>query len=183
MDRESLYKEYLGQGTAGFVVVAKFHQRYADVLSLLSLESADDVLHEVFLSLSQSDWKNIRNPKHYILRAVKLHCWSLLDKSLRQKKNSGRMPNDAESAAGSVQPADVEGLELLVQINRFKSELEPNERQLLNFLIDDIDRKEAAEAMNLNMNTLDTKIRRLRIKLTEYLKGLGYRYPVLDKFS
>ena len=195
MDNQSLHREYLHTGTAGYAIIKKFHSRYADVLAKISLVDFNDVLHEIFLSLSKTNVDNVRNIDHYMLRAIKLHCWSLLDKAIRQKSiilnSSVQHQSDETERISKEIPADtryngqlseLEGADLLVQINLFKIRLNSQEIRLLNFLIDEMDRFEIAKMMELNVNTLDTNIRRLRIKLAEYLKPLGYTHTGLERF-
>lgn len=194
MDITTLYKVYLQEGTIGYAVIRKFHSRYADILARTNLTDINDVLHEVFLSLSKTDFENVRNVEHYIMRAIKLQCWSLLDKAIRQKAmitKSDEMEDDekkrnyqqaSEVIHHNQQLAELEGIDLLVQINIFKVQLNPHEIRLLNLLIDETERSEIATHLEINLNTLDTNIRRLRIKLAEYLKNLGYVYQGLERF-
>ena len=196
MNNQTLYKTYFQQGTSGYAVVTKFYFRYADLLSRMSFVSVDDVVHEIFISLSKTDFAKVHNEEHYIMRAIKLQCWAMVDKAIRVKavmaeSGSGDTRNEADSEQNrkkkvsneSVQLVELEGMELLVNINLFKIFLNQKEQQLLNFLIDETERSEIARSLELNLNTLDTNIRRLRIKLADYLKKLGYSYKSLEKFT
>ncbi|MEJ2615244.1 MAG: helix-turn-helix transcriptional regulator, partial [Ignavibacteriaceae bacterium] len=73
--------------------------------------------------------------------------------------------------------------ELFNHINTFKFQLKQNEVKLLNYLIDEKTRYEIAEEINLNLNTLDTHIRRLRIKFSRFLRKSGYSGGILDKYK
>ncbi|MDP1676305.1 MAG: hypothetical protein Q8L88_05510 [Bacteroidota bacterium] len=195
MNSQTLHTEYLQEGTAGYAIIRKFYARYSDVLVTTSLIDINDVLHEVFLSLSKSNFDNVRNLEHYILRAIKLQCWSLLDKAIKQKaivvKNEGNQEggNNEKNldqqlfTAHNEQLQEIEGSELLVQINLFKNHLKENDIRLLNFLIDETERSEIAKILGINLNTLDTNIRRLRMKLADYLNRLGYIHKGLSRFS
>ncbi len=196
MDQKTLHNEYLLEGTAGFAVIRKFYFRYADVLTTASLYDINDVVHEVFLSLSKTNFAQINNVEHYLMRAIKLHCWSILDKAIRRKtvivNGGGKDESDGkEINDGKILPftnpdeslIELEGLELLSQVILFKTQLNSNETRLLNLLIDEVERDEIAKKLGFNMNTLDTNIRRLRMKLAEYLKSLGYTYRALNRFS
>ncbi|MBI2430221.1 MAG: sigma-70 family RNA polymerase sigma factor [Ignavibacteriales bacterium] len=194
MDTNTLHKKYLQQGTAGFAIIRKFHSRYADLLAKNSVMSIDDVLHEIFLSLSKSDLTDVRNVEHYIMRAIKLQCWSLLDKAIRQKTVGEvcAVTGDEKEEPGEQvqhiadqnnQLTELEGMDLLVQINLFKARLNPHEVRLLNYLIDETERADIATFLEMNLNTLDTNIRRLRIKLAEYLKNLGYLHSGMERFG
>lgn len=194
MNTDSLYKEYFQRKTAGYAIIRKFHSQYADLLVKASLVSIDDVVHEIFLSISKTDFSEVRNVEHYIMRAIKLHCWSLLDKAIRRKaisvkneavgeKKEESHEQDQIAANQNDQLSVLEGNDLLLQINLFKTRLDPVEATLLNSLIDESERAEIADSLGMNLNTLDTKIRRLRIKLAEYLKRHGYVHKGMERFS
>ncbi len=194
MENNILHKKYLQQGTAGFAIIRKFHSRYADLLAKNSVMSIDDVLHEIFLSLSKTDLRDVRNVEHYIMRAIKLQCWSLLDKAIRQKTVGGVLTAATDEKEEPVEPVhhaadqnnqltELEGMDLLVQINLFKVRLSPHEVRLLNYLIDETERSDMAKILEINLNTLDTNIRRLRMKLAEYLKNLGYVHTGMERFG
>jgi DNA-directed RNA polymerase specialized sigma24 family protein len=196
MDNNTLHKKYFNQGTTGYAVIRKFYSRYTDVLSRASIVSVDDVVHEVFLSLSKTDFAQVRNAEHYIMRAVKLHCWSLLDKAIRVKAlgadNRGRGDadetersdvSDLPAPLSAGHPAELDGMELLACVNLFKAQLGSRETRLLNLLIDGTPRSDIAGHLGLNINTLDTNIRRMRIRLADFLRSLGYSYKVLEKFD
>ena len=193
MDKNMLHQDFLRQGSAGYAVIRKFYSRYTDVLAHSTIVSIDDVVHEVFVSLSKTDFTKVQNVEHYVMRAIKLHCWSLLDKAIRLKALVGENANDLDSdetvkgpakAAGSADhPAELDGMELLAFVNLFKAHVGTKEARLLNLLIDETPRSEMAALLGLKINTLDTNIRRLRIRLVEYLRGLGYTYKAFEKFG
>lgn len=192
MDNEALHTRYLQRGTAGRAVIDRFYSRYADALAKAGFDGVDDVVHEVFVSLSKTDFTNVHNPDHYVLRAVKLRCWSLLDKALRRKATmAGNEPlseGDQEipplhSGVIVEQEVSVEGMELVTVVNLFKAQLNPRDMRLLNLLIDETARTEIANLLGVNLNTLDTNIRRLRIRLADFLKELGYTYTSIGRFS
>ena len=62
-------------------------------------------------------------------------------------------------------------------------QLQRHSQITLNNLIDEIPRKEIAEKSNINMNTLDTQIRRLRIKMVAFLKDAGFEFRSFDKYE
>lgn len=194
MEIQFLHQKYLSPGTAGHAVIRRFYSKYADLLAITSLVDIDDVVNDVFLSLSKTDFTQVRNAEHYILRAVKLHCWSLLDKALRLKANVSRTEGRADENEGEGEPdytrsvhadgqTEIEGMELLAFVNLFKAQLDPSEVRLLNLLIDETPRSEIAGLLGLKMNTLDTQIRRLRIRLADFLRDRGYSYKVLERFN
>lgn len=196
MNIHTLHGKYLQQGTAGYAVIRRFYYRYADLLTRANLIDIDDIVHEIFLSLSKTDFRQVRVVEHYVMRAIKLHCWSLLDKAVRLKSVAPERQrrNDLDEPEGSRMPdsqepdhpeplAELEGMELLSNLNLFKCQLNSRDARLLNLLIDGTARSEIAEFLGLNMNTLDTNIRRLRIRLADHLRDLGYTYKALEKFG
>ena len=193
MDLEDLHKEFLRPGTGGFAVLRRFHAKYSDVLRQSGFDKVDDLVHDVFIALSKIDFSKVNDPEHYIMRAIKLHSWSVLDKALRMKSISsnrndyGRESDDAgEEVVDGVSPhhqiTDLEGAELLSHIVLFKAQLSPTDARMLNLLIDGTERSELAAQFQLKMNTLDTHIRRIRLRLAEYLRGLGYSNQAIEKF-
>jgi RNA polymerase sigma factor (sigma-70 family) len=196
VDTHVLQREYFSEGTAGFAVIRRFYSRYSDLLTRAHLVDIDDVVHEVFLSLSRTDFTEVRDVEHYVMRAIKLRCWSLLDKALREKaltadrhgtlneeENEERRTHDLPAPNDSHPLTDLEGIELLTNLNSFKSHISPREARLLNLLIDETERLDIAKVLGLNINTLDTTIRRLRIRLADYLKNLGYTYKAFERFE
>jgi DNA-directed RNA polymerase specialized sigma24 family protein len=190
MDNQILHQKYLREGTAGHVVICRFYSRYTDVLARSTIVSVDDVVHEVFVSLSKTDFTKVQNVEHYVMRAIKLHCWSLLDRAIRLKalvvENTNDLDSD-ETVKGATSyvdhPTELDGMELLARVNLFKANVGLKETRLLNLLIDETPRSEMAALLGLKMNTLDTNIRRLRIRLVEYLRGLDYSYKAFEKFE
>jgi len=193
VDSHILHKKYLSEGTSGYAIIRRFHVKYSDVLFKANILQVEDVVHEVLLSLSKTDFSRVQNVDHYVLRAIKLHSWSLLDRAIRLKSMSVDAisdPNEGEEV-GERQPNGsisrdhldvIEGAELLAYVNLFKSTISPRDSRLLNLLIDETERSEIAKLLELNLNTLDTSIRRLRIRLAEFLKNLGYSYKALERF-
>jgi len=193
MDIQILHQKYLREGAAGYAVMRRFYSRYTDVLAHSTIVSVDDVVHEVFVSLSKTDFTKVQNVEHYVMRAIKLHCWSLLDKAIRLKALVVENTNDVDSDdtvlgaskadTSADHPTELDGMELLACVNLFKAQVGLKESRLLNLLIDETPRSEMAALLGLKMNTLDTNIRRLRIQLVEYLKGMGYTYKAFEKFD
>lgn len=196
MDSHTLYQTYLTKGTAGFAVIRRFSSKYSDLLTRANLIDIDDIVHEVFLSLSKTDFAEVRDVEHYVMRAIKLRCWSLLDKAMREKiltsdrhgapyedENERSRAHDLRAPNHSQPLAELEGIELLSNLNSFKAQISPKEARLLNLLIDETERLDIAKILELNINTLDTAIRRLRIRLVDYLRGLGYMFKAFERFD
>ena len=193
MDLKVLFRDHFQGGTPGHNLIRKFYTRYADLLRHANLTDLDDIVHEIYASISKTDFTRVRNPEHYIMRAIKLQCWSLLDKAFRVKQRfhvagqatqvNGRDDPSTTLAADEDPSETLQERELIVLINLFKETIRPGEAQILNHLIDMTPREEIAQLMNLNMNTLDTQIRRLRIKLVRHLSSMGYAHPSFRKFA
>ena len=189
METQILHQKYLATGTAGHAIIRRFYSKYSDLLIKSTIADLDDVVHEVFVSLSRTNFSEIQNVEHYVMRAIKLRCWSLLDKAIRLKAGGMERLNPDEPGGYDAQKSqpehltELEGMELLSQVNSFKSQLNPRDFTLLNLLIDGSERADIAKHLDLNLNTLDTSIRRLRIRLAEFLRGLGYTYKALEKFD
>lgn len=196
VDSQILHQKYLIQGTAGFAIIRQFYSRYSDLLARANLSGIDDIVHEVFLSLSKTDFAQVRDVEHYLMRAIKLRCWSLLDKAVREKAltmdRHGTLNEDVDEESHVQDPstlnlsqplAELEGIELLSHLNSFKAQISPKEARLLNLLIDETERLDIAKILELNINTLDTVIRRLRIRLVDYLRDLGYTYKAFERFD
>lgn len=147
-----------------------------------------DFRNQIYLNLSSINfYGKINNLDAYIISAMKIQCRVQLDKAIKQKKIipvSKIKDDDNEnsdsiletgSANSSSNPAKVlEGDDIFNHINIFRLSLKPKEAELLNFLIDEKSRAEIAENTKMKMNTIDTNIRRLRLKLFNYLKKIGY---------
>jgi DNA-binding NarL/FixJ family response regulator len=137
----------------------------------------------------------VENFKHYTLRAIKLRCWSILDKAIKSKEVQIEPINSIENPGNDktfhhnhfphseVEIQEIHGRELFAYINLFKSHLEKRDKELLNQLIDGMERKDIAKSLDTNINTIDTHIRRLRIRLAEFLGDLGYSYQSIKKFG
>jgi len=140
MDAAILHQNHFKQGTTGYALMKRFYTRYADLLRYANLIELNDVVHEVYVSISRSDLSEVHNIEHYIMRAIKLHCWSLIDKAHRQKERfhenrpirnfEGSEWPDTMSAPADANTDPTEILhhqELLVHINLFKDFVSPGE--------------------------------------------------------
>ncbi len=155
-------------------------------------------MNQIFLSVSNIDFnKNIKNEEAYIIGTIKIQCRVLLDKAVRFKRvvpesfvnefnsedSDNSIINNLPENKKEEQLEHLETEEFFNHINIFKTQLNLNEVQLLNFLIDEKSRHEIVEEINLNLNTLDTHIRRLRIKFSKFLKKSGYTDKILKKYD
>jgi len=138
--------------------------------------------------------EEIKSLEAYIIGTIKIQCRVQLDKALKAKNlipESRLKKNDEDEETviyripgkeGS--PSEIFELqEMFVHLNLFKLQIKKSDAILLNHLIEGKERKEIANEMQINLNTLDTNIRRLRIKLVDYFKKLGYSSHMFDKFE
>lgn len=193
LDIQTLHTQYLQEGTGGYAVIRKFHSRYSDVTAKIGIVEIDDLVHDILLSLSKTDLSEVQKMDHYVLRAIKLRCWTLLDKALRHKafytpmtepeREDTWSEETGSTAAADDQLEAINGMELIGQVNLFKAQLRQGDVLLLNYLLDDADRADMAQHLGVKLNTLDTHIRRLRIRLADFLKRQGYTYAILDRFN
>ena len=198
MNLTEINNNYFTSGTRGYKIISCFYNKYLDLFKKTIYNDLGDFSNQIFLSVSKIDFnKEIRNEEAYIIGTIKIQCRVLLDKAIKSKKiipesqlrNTDFKENE-ESVINNFSPDNkdklfeaIEGNEIFNQINIFKIQLKQNETQLLNYLIDEKTRYEIAEEINLNLNTLDTHIRRLRIKFSRFLKKSGYSAGILDKYN
>ena len=154
----------------------------------------NDFINEIFLNISGIDFsKEIKNLEAYLIGSIKIQCRVQLDKAIKMKNTvaESMLPSDEENEpvifkipAKSNNPDEIlDTQEMYYHISLFKLQLRQREIHLLNFLIDEKPRNGIADEMQINLNTLDTHIRRLRVKMADYLKKLGYSSNTLDRFE
>ena len=185
---KELNTKYFSPNSRGYKIISKFYYKYYDLFVNTSCGTFTDFRNQIYLNLSSINfYGKINNLDAYIISAMKIQCRVQLDKAIKQKKIipvSKIKDDDNEnsdsiletgSANSSSNPAKVlEGDDIFNHINIFRLSLKPKEAELLNFLIDEKSRAEIAENTKMKMNTIDTNIRRLRLKLFNYLKKIGY---------
>ena len=188
MSPKELNTKYFSPNSRGYKIISKFYYKYYDLFVNTSCGTFTDFRNQIYLNLSSINfYGKINNLDAYIISAMKIQCRVQLDKAIKQKKIipvSKIKDDDNEnsdsiletgSANSSSNPAKVlEGDDIFNHINIFRLSLKPKEAELLNFLIDEKSRAEIAENTKMKMNTIDTNIRRLRLKLFNYLKKIGY---------
>jgi len=130
-----------------------------------SLEVVEDLVQEVFAKC----WKNqidFTHPQKYLLRAVKNKCVNYL-KSQKNLKQITLVENLPEHSFITVEENDY--LENKINhINNLIETLPPATRQVFNcIIIQDMSYKEAAEELELSLNTIKTQIKRARKILRE----------------
>lgn len=197
MNLEELHNKYFKVKTNGYKIISFFYNKYYDLFNQSIYPTLNDFLNEIFLSVSKTDYsKEIKNIESYIIGIIKIQCRVCLDKVLKLKtevsESKINLDQDDEenifqiselNDPNVVKPNEIYDVkELFSLLDSFKLTLNQNEIHLLNLMIDEIPRKEMALKMNINLNTLDTQMRRLRIKLIKYIKKFGFSYPNKNKF-
>lgn len=195
MKLAELNRNYFTKGTRGYTIISKYYYKYQDLFEKTIFPDFKDFIHQIFLNISGINFtEEIKNPEAYVIGTIKIQCRVQLDKSIKLKnvipesrllKNNEteevltfKLPSQGNNPVGLLDTQ-----EMFIQINMIKLQLKQPEKDLLNLLIDETPRLEIAGELNLNLNTLDTNIRRLRVKIAEYFKNLGYSSDLLDKFQ
>ncbi len=194
MKLSELNRDFFTKGTRGYKIISNYYYKYQDLFERTIFTDLKDFINQIFLNVSGIDFsKEIKNPEAYIIGTIKIQCRVQLDKSIKlknvipesqlEKNEEEEEPLTLKIPVKESSPAELLDLqEIFLHINIFKLQLKPKDIDLLNCLIDEKSRKEIADDLQLNFNTLDTHIRRLRIKMADYFKKLGYSSNTLDKF-
>lgn len=194
---QEIINKYFLPGTRGYNILRNFYHKYKDLFIKTVHPEFDDFLNQVLTNVASINFsEEIKNVEAYIIGTIKIQCRVQIDKAIKEKnklnlevKISEEEPDDEENH-GTIVPSrspnpydEVETQEIFHIVNRFKLSLKLSDVELLNNLIDELPRKEIAEKLNSNLNTLDTQIRRLRIKFLTYLKNSGYTYKIFERFK
>jgi DNA-directed RNA polymerase specialized sigma24 family protein len=146
----------------------------------------NDLIHDIYLNLSKINFDKVQNEQNYVHRAIKIQCWAVLDKITSKKLQvipETNLVTDRHtpilSEAPSTEPDPhhrMETSQLMSIFLRFKKTLPTEETNLLNAMLDEHDLAfvDVAKRLQLNENTVRTKVRRLRKSFHEYLKENGY---------
>jgi DNA-directed RNA polymerase specialized sigma24 family protein len=195
MSPEELNNKYFSKETRGYNIISRYYYKYHDLFKKTIFPDFNDFINQIFLNISGIDFsKGIKNFEAYIIGSIKIQCRVQLDKTLKMKNTvaeSTLLSGDKENEpitfkipSKTNNPEDILDIqEMLYHISLFKLQLKQREIHLLNFLIDEKPRNGIADEMQINLNTLDTHIRRLRVKMADYFKKLGYSSDALDKFE
>lgn len=197
MSPKELNKKYFAGKTRGYKILNRYYYKYSDLFRSTIYPDFNDFLNQIFLNVSGIDYsKDIQNLEAYIISSIKIQCRVQLDKALRSKKiiaenhlkkisSDEYEPSITEFIVSTNNnPHEIlEGEEILNKINLFKLSLKKDDIDIINFLIDDKSRSEMVEMLNINLNTLDTKIRRIRMKFLAFLKKEGYKFKVFSKYE
>ncbi len=193
MNLTQLTERYFSHGTLGYKILSTYYSRYRDLFEKTVHPEFTDFLNQVLLNVTTINFsKEINNIEAYIIGTIKMQCRVQLDRAIKMKNTAAERIYSGEenenpivfSIAGNENPAEqLDFQEMFVQLNLFKLQLKKTEVDILNSLIDEKQRKEIAEELNLNLNTLDTQIRRLRLKIADHFQKLGYSSDIIDKFG
>ena len=186
---------YFVEGTRGYNILRNYYNKYHDLFQSTIHNDFNDFLNQILLNISAIKFSDeIKNIESYIIGSIKIQCRVQLDKALKQKnrlKIVDLKQDEEEDAPPPLQnyPSQngspdkiVETEEIFKMMNNFKYSINQAEIELLNALIDEVPRQKIAEQRNINLNTLDTQIRRLRIKFVDFLSEKGYNFKIFGKF-
>jgi hypothetical protein len=193
----NINEKYFTNNTRGFKIIHHYYLKYHDLFIKTIFTEFEDFRNQIFLNISSIKITDeIKNEEAYIIGAIKIQCRVQLDKAIRSKKekpesllnesweNEDGISLTEQLLAEMPSPYELlEGEEVFNIINIFKLQLKKEEKDILNFLIDGKTRLEIAAEVNTNINTLDTHIRRLRIKFFTFLKENGFNYEMFKKYD
>ena len=170
--------------------------KYRDLFEKTIFQEPDEFINQIFLNVSAINFsEEIKNIEAYIIGTIKIQCRVQLDRAIKTKKRQQRenpteklkedVVSDRDNLADKEQDPHrkMESDEVFSIMNTFKLSLKDWEREILNSLIDEIPRIEIAEMTKQNINTIDTQIRRLRIKLASFFKDNGYTFDISGKYD
>lgn len=197
MNPEKILETYFKPGTKGYKILFFYFSRYRDLFRKTIHQEFNEFLNQIYLNISGvNPSEEIKNMEAYLIGALKIQCRVQLDLALKMKNKLQKEKENIEDKTGiensalnnlpAEEPgphARVESVEVFSIVNTFKLSLKDWERDILNSLIDEIPRKEIAEMKNQNLNTIDTQIRRLRIKLSSFLRENGYTFDISGKYD
>ena len=197
MHPEEIARNYFYPGTRGYKMLRVYYTKYQDLFSRTLHHEFEEFLNQILLNVSSINFSDeIKNFEAYIIGTLKIQCRVQLDLALKLKNRTASDPEagnketeEEESFYEKIPSSNpgphesLESQEIFQAVNVFKLTLKSAEVELLNFLIDGAARKEIAEKQQINLNTLDTQIRRLRIKFLEHLKNRGYSFGMFSKFE
>jgi DNA-binding CsgD family transcriptional regulator len=197
VEPSELNQKFFSTDTQGYKIIKWFYYKYRDLFQRTNFPQFKEFLHQVFLNISKINFsKEIQNEEAYVIGSIKIQCRVQLDQALKIKNrmvdktsevtHESTEDNSLVENLESNNPGPLETLEMqevFQAINIFKLSLKAKELELFNSLIDNISRKDLSEKYQINLNTLDTQIRRLRIKLLTYLKNCGYSFKIFSKYG
>jgi len=193
---EEITKIYFSEDTRGYNILSKYYFKYRDLFKITIHNEFSDFLNEILLNVSSIKFSDdIRNKEAYIIGTLKIQCRVQLDKALKQKNRIKIVDLEKNEDKDTIPPIQnilsensgpdklLELQEIFNTLQYFKATINSSEIELLNNLIDEVSRKKIAELKNVNMNTLDTQIRRLRLKFISYLKDSGHDFNIFKKYQ
>jgi len=192
MDLKTLHRRFFSENTVGYRTIQKFFVQYRSLLAKNGSTEFHDLLNEVFVSISQTNFSKIIKIEHYVHRAIKIQCWAILDKCKRYERKTNTITlNDEDTIEEAVKSNDpgpiaqMETQELLKLVIHFKQTLNSENQSIFNELIENSDESfvDLATKFNLNGNTFRTKVKRLRSGFAEYLRSRGYHHPEMEIIS
>ena len=197
MTLEEIQKNYFSTNTRGYKILHNYYIKYNDLFVKTIHPDFNDFLNQILLNVSKIKFsEDIKNVEAYLIGTIKIQCRVQLDKAIKFKDrikivalDTNNEDEEFESPLNNIPANDAgpdtqsEAQDVFNSVQKFKNTLKESEVNLLNALIDEIPRTDLCDKLEININTLDTKIRRLRIKFVYYLKESGHKFKVFEKYE
>lgn len=190
MDQQRLHQQYFLPDTRGYKLMRKLYHRYLDLFAP-HFPEFEDFSNHIFVQVSGIDLSEVKNETHYIIRAINLQGRKAMDQAIRKKNQQtarnlseeGTSPVQGEKTRESSPQELLEFEEMLNLVYRFRQNLPVQRQKIFNGLIDERSKKELAQELALNENTLYSEIRRIRLKFARFLKGVDQESQYGKRYS
>lgn len=128
---------------------------------LKNSQDAEDVCHDVFVTVFRQDWSSVTNLKAWIMRITMNHCLNVIRKNKTKHEKQGQLQWLHDQASRAVSPVDS------IVVNKLS--YDELERQLLQLpekllsvvtlrYIGDLSIKEIAETLRIPQNTVRSRL-------------------------
>lgn len=130
-----------------------------------SVAEFEDLRQDALINIwrGMSDFRSESSAKTWIYRVTVNSCLSTIRKQARHQHES------LDGLYGLID-SDNSDKEAIEQLHRVINLLDPQEEAIIMMWLDDLSYEEIASAMGLNRNTIATKIRRIKDKVTKEYK-------------
>ncbi|WP_336758527.1 RNA polymerase sigma factor [Paenibacillus sp. USHLN196] len=159
-----------------------FHKYNKDVYRtclymLKNIQDAEDVCHDVFITVFRQDWRNVTYLKTWIMRIAMNHCLNIIRKNKVKNENRNKLQLLHEQKVLTTDPVDT-----IVMAKLSFAELEEQLQKLPDKLlsvvilryIGDLTIAEIAETLKIRQGTVRTRLHKalklMRKKLENYEK-------------
>lgn len=135
-----------------------------------SVAEFEDLRQDALINIwrGMSDFRSESSAKTWIYRVTVNSCLSTIRKQARHQHES------LDGLYGLID-SDNSDKEAIEQLHRVINLLDPQEKAIIMMRLDELSYEEIASAMGLNRNTIATKIRRIKDKITKEYKKENLR--------